>query len=82
VAGRFKLLADEHWSNAHIKAAREAGWDVARVVDVLGQATEDQDVLAYCATLPPGRLVNFLEELASEDAPFAGVLRFFAREEK
>jgi hypothetical protein len=115
VAGRFKVLTDEHWSRAHIKAAREAGWDVARVVDVLGQETDDREVLAYCVAhgcvwitsderakghvtqwlrsgnlLPgviivpqrhrvtPGRLVQFLERLASEEAPFAGVIRFVA----
>jgi hypothetical protein len=51
VPGRFKLLADEHWSNAHIKAARSAGWEVVRVVDVatLGKGTPDPIVLAYCA---------------------------------
>jgi hypothetical protein len=49
VSGRFSLLADEHLSNAHIKAAREAGWHVDRVVDILGQETEDEAVLAYCA---------------------------------
>lgn len=118
MAGRFKILTDEHWSKAHIKAIREAGWDVVRVVDVLGQKTDDPDVLAYCAangrvwitsderakghvtqwlasgqTLPgviivpqrhrlaPGRLVQFLERLAAEDAPFAGVIRFLTRDE-
>lgn len=117
--GRFKVLTDEHWSKAHIRAAREAGWDVVRVVDVLGQKTDDPEVLAYCAahgrvwitsderakghvtrwigsgkTLPgviivpqrhrlsPGRLVGFLERLASEEAPFASVIRFLTREEK
>jgi hypothetical protein len=51
VAGRFKLLTDEHWSNAHIKAARSAGWEVARSVDVegLGQGALDLEALAYCA---------------------------------
>ncbi len=117
--GRFKVLTDEHWSKAHIKATREAGRDVIRVVDVLGQKTDDPAVLAYCAangcvwitrderamghvtkrigsgkTLPgviivpqrhrvtPGRLVRFLERLASEEAPFAGVIRFLTRDEK
>ncbi|MBI3933000.1 MAG: DUF5615 family PIN-like protein [Acidobacteria bacterium] len=49
--GRFKLLTDEHWSKAHIKAARDAGWEVLRVVDVaeLGQGTLDPEVLAYCS---------------------------------
>ncbi len=115
MAGRFEVLTDEHWSRAHIKAAREAGWDVTRVVDVLGQETDDREVLAYCAAhgcvwitsderakghvtqwlrsgnaLPgviivpqrhrvtPGRLVHLLERLASEEAPFAGVIRFVA----
>jgi hypothetical protein len=119
VAGRFRVLTDEHWSRAHIKAAREAGWEVIRVVDVLGQKTDDPEVLAYCAahgcvwitsderakghvtqwltsgrTLPgviiipqrhrltPGRLVQFLESLASESVPFAGVIRFLPREER
>ena len=50
MAGRFKLLTDEHWSKAHIKAVREAGWEVVRVVDVLGQKTDDPEVLASCAT--------------------------------
>lgn len=116
MAGRFKLISDEHWSNAHIKAARDAGWGVVRVVDVLGQKIDDPDVLAYCVaqgcvwitsderakghvtawlssgkTLPgviivpqrhrltPGRLVHFLELLASEEAPFAGVIRFLTQ---
>lgn len=119
MAGRFRLIADEHWSKAHIKAAREAGWEVLRVVDVLGQKTRDPEVLAYCAahgcvwitsdehakghvtawlasgkTLPgviivpqrhrlgPGGLVRFLERLAAEEAPFAGVMRFLTQEER
>ena len=49
MAVRFKLIADEHWSKAHIRALRDAGWEVVRVVDVLGQKTEDPDVLAYCS---------------------------------
>lgn len=113
MAGRFRLLADEHLSKAHIQAARDGGWDIVRVVDVLGQKTDDPTVLAYCAehgcvwitsdehakghvtawlssgkTLPgviivpqrhrltPGRLMRFLEDLAAEPAPFAGVVRF------
>jgi hypothetical protein len=119
VAGRFKVLTDEHWSRAHVNAAREAGWDAIRVVDVLGQETNDQEVLAYCAThglvwltsderarghvtqwlqsgkalagviivpqrhrVTPGRLVHILERLASEEAPFAGVIRFPSQEER
>jgi len=34
VVGRFKLLTDEHWSKAHVIAARLAGWEAVRVVDV------------------------------------------------
>jgi len=51
VAGRFRLLADEHWSGGHIKAARDAGWEVVRVVDIpeLGQGSLDPEVLAYCS---------------------------------
>jgi hypothetical protein len=49
VAGRFKLFVDEHWSNAHVKAARDAGWFVSRVVDVFGQGRVDPVLLAYCA---------------------------------
>jgi hypothetical protein len=51
VAGRFKVLTDEHWSKAHLKAVRNAGWEVSRVVDVadLGQGTADPEVLAYCS---------------------------------
>jgi hypothetical protein len=119
VAGRFSLLTDEHWSKPHIEAVREAGWEVLRVVDVLGQETDDPDILAYCAaqscawltsderamshvtaclgsgkTLPgvivvpqrhrlsPGGLVRFLERLAAEEEPFAGVIRFLAQEER
>jgi hypothetical protein len=117
VVGRFKLLTDEHWSKAHITAARRAGWDAVRVVDIadLGQGTLDPEVLGYCSqqgyvwvttdqraqghisewvgsgrTLPgvimavqrhritPGRLVRFLEGLAAEDEPFAGIVRFVA----
>jgi len=32
--------------------------------------------------LTPGRLVRFLERLASEQAPFAGVIRFLTHDEK
>lgn len=49
MAGRFKLITDEHWSTAHIKAAQDAGWSVVRVQDVLGQANPDPAILAYCA---------------------------------
>jgi hypothetical protein len=50
VAGRFRILADEHWSAAHVKAIRSAGWELARLVDVaeLGQGTPDPNILAYC----------------------------------
>ena len=118
MAGRFKILTDEHWSKGHIKAAREAGWEVTRIVDVLEQRTKDPEVLAYCAAqglvwitsderakghvtewlsssktvpgviivpqrhrLTPGGLVGFLEHLASERTPFAGVIRFLAQED-
>ena len=120
MAGRFKLLADEHWSNAHIRAAREAGWEIDRIVDVpaLGGGTPDPDVLAYCfthecvwittdlragrhsadwlrsgRTLPgvivviqrhrvgPGRLLRFVEKLAAEEEPFAGIVRFSRTED-
>lgn len=115
MAGRFRILADEHWSRGHVKAIRSAGWELVRLVDVgeLGQGTLDPVVLAYCAehgyvwmttdqraqahitqwlesgrTLPgaviavqrhritPGRLLRFLEDLAGEHTPFAGVIRF------
>lgn len=49
MAGRFKILTDEHWSRAHRRAAQEAGWQVVRAVDVLAQGTEDSTLLAYCA---------------------------------
>jgi hypothetical protein len=117
VVGRFKLLTDEHWSKAHVVAARLAGWETIRVVDVaeLGPGTPDPDVLAYCSrhgyvwvttdqraqghisewvtsgrTLPgvimavqrhritPGQIVRFLEGLAAEEEPFAGIIRFVA----
>ena len=119
MAGRFKLIFDEHWSKAHIKAAREAGWEVVRVVDVLGQETKDPGIMAFCeehgcawvtcdkraqaqATqwinsgkmlpgviigverrkrITPGRFLRFLEELAAEEAPFAGIIRFVTPEE-
>lgn len=119
MAGRFKLLADEHWSKGHIRAIRSAGWEVVRLVDVseLGHGTPDPDVLGYCAergfiwmttdqraqehishwvesgrTLPgvvialqrhrisPGHLLRFLEDLAAEEAPFAGIIRFISAE--
>ena len=121
MAGRFKLLTDEHWSTAHIKASRDAGWEVVRVVDVpdLAEGALDAEVLAYCSrhgyvwvtsdqraqghitewinsgnTLPgvimvvqrhrvtPGRFVRFLEKLAGEEAPLAGVIRFVTPEEE
>ncbi len=119
MAGRFTILTDEHWSNAHVNGAREAGWEVIRVVDALGQSIEDPEVLAYCGAhghvwltrderakghvtqwlsagkrlpgviiipqrhqLAPGGLVQFLQSLASEEMPFAGVIRFLAREEE
>jgi len=49
VAGRFRILTDEHWSKAHRRAAREAGWQVVRAVDVLAQGTHDSVLLAFCA---------------------------------
>jgi hypothetical protein len=115
VAGRFRILIDEHWSKGHIKAARNAGWEAVRVVDIadLGQGTPDPEVLAYCSrqgyvwvttdqrarryisewvnagrslpgvimavqrhSITPGHIVRFLETLAAEDDPFAGVVRF------
>jgi hypothetical protein len=48
VIGRFKLLTDEHWSEAHRSAAEKAGWEVVRIVDVLGLGTLDPGVLAHC----------------------------------
>lgn len=120
MAGRFKLITDEHWSKAHVKAAREAGWEVVRVVDILGQQAKDSSILAYCEThgyvwvtsdkrsqpeitewiksgrtvpgviigverrkrITPGRFLRFLQELATEDVPFAGIIRFVTPEEK
>lgn len=120
MAGAFKLITDEHWSDAHVKAAREKGWHVVRVVDILGLQTPDLDIMAYCEAnayvwitrdkraqieikkwiaagralpgviigvehrrrIAPGRFVRFLESLATEEAPFAGVIRFLTPEEK
>ena len=49
MAGRFRLLADEHFPTATIKALAQAGWEVLRVVDVLGQATPDEAVFDHAA---------------------------------
>lgn len=49
MAGRFKILTDEHTSTAHIKALRNAGWSVVRVIEVLEQAAVDEEVLTYCS---------------------------------
>lgn len=49
MAGRFKILTDEHWSKAHRQAAQNAGWEIVRVVEVLAPGTLDPAVLAYCA---------------------------------
>lgn len=121
MAGRFELLTDEHWSKPHIRALREAGWEVGRVIEIpdLGRGAPDSEVLAYCSrhgcvwvttdlragrhiadwlrsggTLPgvivvlqrkrvgPGRLLRFLEKLAAEEAPFAGIIRFVTPEDE
>ena len=65
MAGRFKLLTDEHWSKGHIEAVRSAGWEVLGAV-----------IAVQRHRIRPGRLLRFLEDLAAEEVPFAGVIRF------
>ena len=71
MAGRFRLLADEHWSKAHVSAALEAGWEVERVVDALGQKTDDVALLDYCAA--QGRVW-----VTSDERALAHVARWLA----
>ena len=49
MAGRFRLLTDEHISLPLVKALRDRGWDVVRVVDEprLGKGTPDGVVFAF-----------------------------------
>ncbi len=51
MAGRFKLLTDEHWSKGHIKAVRSAGWEVVRLVDV-GELGQGAAIPRYWPTAP------------------------------
>jgi hypothetical protein len=49
VAGRFPLLTDENVSGPLIEGLKARGWDVVRVVDVLGERSVDPEVFAYAA---------------------------------
>jgi hypothetical protein len=51
VYGRFPILTDEHISSSLVKALRDLGWEVFRVVDEkdLGRGTLDPIVFAYAA---------------------------------
>jgi hypothetical protein len=49
VAQPFRLIVDEHISKALVKALRDRGFAVVRVVDELEQGAEDPEILEYAA---------------------------------
>ena len=49
MARRFRLLTDEHFPNSVVELLRREGWEVQRVLDVLGKGTNDDDIFPYAA---------------------------------
>jgi hypothetical protein len=47
VAGRFPLLTDDCVNGPLVDGLKRRGWDVARVVDVFGQQSLDESIMAW-----------------------------------
>ena len=45
MAGRFPLLTDESVDGRIVLGLRHAGWDVVRAVDLVGEHSDDEDLL-------------------------------------
>ena len=45
MAGRFPLLTDESVDGRIVRALRHKGWDVVRAVDLVGENSDDEDLL-------------------------------------
>jgi Domain of unknown function (DUF5615) len=82
MAGRFRLLVDEHVPKPLVKALQQRGWEVTRVVDLseLGQGSDDEQVFAY--SLEHGYVVLSSDERAlwrpgkyrEQGQPFRGMV--------
>ena len=49
MARRFRLLTDEHFPNSVVELLHREGWEVQRVLDILGKGTDDDDIFPYAA---------------------------------
>jgi len=47
VTRRFRLFTDEHVPNSVVELLRREGWEVQRVLDLLGKGTDDRDIFPY-----------------------------------
>jgi hypothetical protein len=47
VAGRFALLTDDCVAGPIVDGLKRSGWDLVRVVDVFGQKSVDETVMAW-----------------------------------
>jgi hypothetical protein len=90
VAGRFPLLTDEHTPTALIKALRDRGWDVVRILDdtSLGQGCPDDVVFGHAATIGrvwltrDERALRLPKAWAAQGRTFTGMLVWPQRHRK
>lgn len=80
MARRFRLLTDEHFPNSVVELLRKEGWDVQRVLDILGKGTDDEDIFPYAAdhglvwVSSDERAQRWPRTYLREGRPFAGMI--------
>ena len=77
---RYRLLTDEHLPNSVVELLRREGWEVQRVLDVLGKGTDDRDIFPYAAkhglvwVTSDERAQKWPSEYLKEGLPFVGMI--------
>lgn len=77
---RFRLLTDEHFPNSVVELLQREGWEVRRVLDVLGKGTDDDDIFRYAAkqglvwVSSDERAQEWPRKYLEEGRPFVGMV--------
>ena len=70
MAGRFRLLTDNHVRQQLVEALTSRGWDVVRAIDAFPERTSDEVLFAHAAAT--GRVFVSTDE----PDPFAYPIRY------
>lgn len=63
----MRFLADEHVKSSYLTALRSEGYEVVRVVDMLGEGSGDPEVLAYATEQRLVVLTNDTKDFTREE---------------